>query len=714
MSDNLVVHIVFEDTSAPPQPNSVHIAFGRDALNPGAFFEIQWATGESFQSTITVPLTLGEVTAWHGESIGGQSRRVWKDVRLYPAVQALQNPFSLGLAFAANALQSWPAGYNLVGTTRHFLSGLDGIALTTAEPTSLVTPAWQNQAIFGGAEGDYPVYASTPGVLAVTCGESLASTLRLEWVGVSPALVCGEALGTAVATDRRMSIDSSAGEALGFDLAIESTVTTAATGESVVLTLDVYDLVGLPGFDGATLSTDLRTDMALPSSSSAGEQLTTALTAHPAAYMTVAFSHGESVVPADVKRQAVMAADLSASESFAVALDLPPRPGFEPRMSVGESFAMTVSFALHLGTVQAGEGPSLSIASLDEDPPYRHAVGESMSVAMVAYPNFAPRFHCGESYPPALTVKPGEGLTLHLGTGEWMVSASDVAKMQTFSMTFFQGVFIAPTESTATTEYDLAEPITYVESLGWPDAMNAWDFNGLAPSWKFNKGPGIVVKADLSIRPRFQIQFAAGESFGFKDMPDNQFVMDLAVGYVTPPSEFFYIEPRINLCYPNVFPSADNMEVELEFADESCYADCWYEGQSLHSKLATYMQGVMSLSCGERATAVLNVYPQPLYLFWHGQELICRLSTIDSMATKIQVGGALSITFEEPTVPFYEGVSITATLKTTIDVEFLEQGCLDNEYIHLTENGDRDLTKDTYGIAMELEPFAHDIKARCY
>jgi hypothetical protein len=43
---------------------------------------------------------------------------------------------------------------------------------------------------------------------------------------------------------------------------------------------------------------------------------------------------------------------------------------------------------------------------------------------------------------------------------------------------------------------------------------------------------------------------------------------------------------------------------------------------------------------------------------------------------------------------------------------FLEDGCLDNEYIWQDENGDP-IPEKFNPVPVELDPYQHDIKARC-
>ena len=66
-----------------------------------------------------------------------------------------------------------------------------------------------------------------------------------------------------------------------------------------------------------------------------------------------------------------------------------------------------------------------------------------------------------------------------------------------------------------------------------------------------------------------------------------------------------------------------------------------------------------------------------------------------------------------PPMYSYYGYSIMARLVTGYEVEFLEEGCLDNEYQYSPDSGDTDIQSFQIA-AIELLPFRHSIKGRCF
>jgi hypothetical protein len=282
-----------------------------------------------------------------------------------------------------------------------------------------------------------------------------------------------------------------------------------------------------------------------------------------------------------------------------------------------------------------------------------------------------------------------------------------------FHCVLYEGTFVTATEQTSTTTYDLADPYLYVDTLDWFTERNDFEFVEMPPSFQYNKGAGVLVTVDLQCRPAFSIGFVTGESWVLESNTRYMETVLTAPTGAVYPSEFFYIEPTINLCYPNVFPNADAMEVELDFVDNTCYADFMYSGQSMGVSMSARHQFSIKQHTGESLETTLTV-DKPWELFIYvGQSLTTDLSTKPAMQPRMYQGEDFEATMEEPGAQFACGESVVASLQITFDVEFLERGCLDNEYRYLKPNGFEDVDKFN-PVSVELEPFAHDIKARCF
>ena len=680
-------------------------------LDPGQPVNLVFGAGSVEAPDVVLPA----IEMGHGESVGSVGRQL-KDKRSYGDLNIVQNPFSLGLAFSSSSLAVWPSGYALQGAYRHFYSGNYGTQLKTAEIESLVLPGYVLTDVFGGDEVAVPVYAATPGVLGGATGESLGVIVGIVYAGVGFAVGTSESHAVVVTNDKQFAVDANHGQSLAVDLKIESTVTTAGTGESVALTLDVYDLMPIRQYVGESLEAALATLPVLQMNLGHGESQSAAAEFHPTSYFTMAWASGESQSPITLITQSALSIGLSTGETHAVTtLTVPPRTGFDFAASVGESFGASLSTALNLGDVFLCEGQTVAVTALGEDPPYRFGAGESMSVGMGVVTAIPMTFHTGESSTRALDTRPPAFLRADLFAGASISYLSmEVQYRATFHCAMHDGTYVTATEQTSTTTYDLADPVLYVDTLDWLVDMNAFEFMEMRPSFQYNKGAGILVTVDLQCRPAFSIGFATGESWRLE--ANSRY---LAVDLTAPtaaiyPSEFFYVEPRINLCYPNVFPDADAMEVELDFTDDSCYADYMFAGQSMAMALsARHQMTVGGVSVGESFAFDITLVQPWRVNFAVGTRMDFYLATDIIIRPVFPSGESLKATFEETSIEFVTGESVVATLHTTFDVEFLERGCLDNEYRYLKPDGFEDVEKFN-PVAVELEPFAHDIKARCF
>ena len=156
------------------------------------------------------------------------------------------------------------------------------------------------------------------------------------------------------------------------------------------------------------------------------------------------------------------------------------------------------------------------------------------------------------------------------------------------------------------------------------------------------------------------------------------------------------------------------MEVELDFNEESCYADFIYDGQYMRSALSCiYTVAPVQWVEGSRLDFNLTISDLWRLRFWVGERLDFYLGTVPVFPISFSTGESLRGIFEEPSVPMAAGESVELELTITFEVGFLEQGCLDNEYKYMTPNGDEDKEKFN-PVTVELEPFAHELKARCF
>lgn len=741
MAVNIIVpDFLFGDASAAPLPSAVNFSFGPETI-PGPSLSVDMSAGEGWDPTLYLPnpmaaeievspcgqgealaveltlsVTLGTVGFSTGETIVEMKREL-KDPRLYSAVLAMPQPFSNGWAFLSSSQSTWPPGYSQSIQWHHFYGQAEGMEIDFPRPQLLATPAWVPTEIFGPGGGYYPVYAATNGSVSMSAGETIVSALRLEYVSVGRVHSTGETLVLTFSTLRQLTASANHGEGMTIDIQIMSMRTEAFTGEAVSLTLDVYDLVNVPAFTGETLTAALSTSAAMIAVALAGESVSVALEARPASYMALALSSGETAfVDLDTKQEHRFALLLSDGQSSESSLFVPARADISITAQEGPSLGLTtLSTALSLGEVVAWTGSSMLVVELTELSNYRAADGVTLTATIEASPYFSPTAADGVSFAASIDTRPPAGLSCTFREGsEFAFPSMNLLVSAPLRVTFGEGVYITATESTSTTSFDLeGDPPSYPNRLQWWLDMNQFEFIDMPPSFVWGHGAGIVVQADLQARPRFSISCATGESFAMVRGYDYMEVEAFS-GLQGLSQEFIHIEPRINLCYPNVIPNADAMEVELDFNEESCYADFIYDGQYMRSALSCiYTVAPVQWVEGSRLDFNLTISDLWRLRFWVGERLDFYLGTVPVFPISFSTGESLRGTFEEPSVPMATGESVELELTITFEVEFLEQGCLDNEYKYMTPNGDEDKEKFN-PVAVELEPFAHELKARCF
>lgn len=567
-------------------------------------------------------------------------------------------------------------------------------------------------------------------------GESVAVTMS-STIGVPVNWWSGESFSAVL--QRRALIDPafpSFGQSLDVVLTIQSTQIALETGESLSVSLYVYDLIATTAADGATLGVSLSTSATIPIAFSTGESHTSTVEFHATSYPSVAYSTGESFTTAldwhatsypevtfgtgeslvselYVKRTALMTIWMAAGESFDSAIGLPSRADISINMWTGATFAIpTVSAAPQLGALSMATGESSSF-TLGEQENYRIYPGESMEFTLTWSPSVSHTYSAGENCSAILDTRPGEPFRIQMWNGENFVAINMSVKVAaSLAVTFGSGVWIESSFDDATTSYDLELPCCGPEVGKLPGESEIFELEGELPSYVRLPEVKLLFTCELSAHPRFHIAFGTGEAF--TTVERNIDFVDLEPiqqGGFWVTGDWLDVTPNHNLCYPNFIPDGDAIVVELEYEDEGCYADYAHTGESFSAVLRT----TQSLPVGRNYTGEsmwfdLNTRNPYMYFGFHVGE---HLRQEDSPQVNMGNGERMTFTFETPTYYFGCSESMEISLTLTYDVEFMEVGCLDNEYKYQNEYGDEDFSKFN-AVAVELEPFFHQIKARCY
>lgn len=704
-------------------PTKVDLNFG---LGSGAApaLSVNFFHGESTPiQGLAVPQTIGPFIAQHGEALGDNSLDE-KDVRNYPAILVQPAPLNLGLAHYQSGT-AWPSGYTLTGSIAHTLSQAQGIRLKTAQPTPLVLPAIVAQVDYAG-DGPRPVYAKTQEYLAQSQGEVLQAVLNIAWSSVQTQAIQGESTAIQILTAPVLTgqgpLVFGIGQSVVTDLRIEAFRPEAQEGQYVLASLDVYDLLAPQGYGGESASASLSTQSLLQNNLSGGENFSVVLQFHAASYCEARAQSGEVTSVSLATTQRIRQDILVGESAILRGLWLPERPGIEVNFGQGESASIVdLKCALGLGEIKFCDGVVGVVNEVAALPQYQAGSGESLGLETISVRStVGAQGFDGQTANASLDTRQAEALSIRFFTGEELQSERPyVQKRAYLDITFFEGLCVECSEETATTSYDLADAPTRIETLEWFNSGESWPLEFLdgPPSWNYGSGTGIVASAELSTRARFAFNFFTGEHFHTErgyEFTD----IDIQSGAVTTrATEWFYVEPRINLCYPNVIPNGDNVEVELDWREDTCYADAdyAYAGESARASLSANKRFYPApWTVGEVMTLDLSLRELWRLQVWTGQRMSFDLATTVLFApAAFRTGESFKGTLEELTALAYTGQSVSASLEISYYVEFLETGCLENEYVPVDENGDPMPEKATT-VCMEGIEFSHDIKARCY
>ena len=549
-------------------------------------------------------------------------------------------------------------------------------------------------------------------------GESIGGVLSIGWTALYPGAHHGESVAIQIRTAPVITTLFQGfwfGQSFAVDMAVQSTRVDLSYGENLVASLDVYDLLSPRASTGESLGSALATLSILSAPLNDGASLSCGIEWHSAAHLTTNTYAGESV-SSSLWTLVRLQATTGHGESLVGNLELAPRAPIEAILPRGESLSLgSLSTAAGLSPTGLADGVSLVIASLDEEKPWRFYTGQTISSSLVTTAGAASNLYCSESVGVSLDTRPGEPLSTRFYTGEVLFSERPLVQIRpTFHVNMWTGQTPSASTSDSTVDIDLRGVAT-IDKNNWIwDANNIpFEFNDGPPSWQWGSGAGTVVTASLQARPRFSAQMFTGHTLKLEQGYELVDVNIKTGEEVRRPFEALYTEPKINLCYPNVFPSPDNMEVELEWNEESCYSDFLWGGESIRVDLSTIKSYVPMAYEGQTFYADFVIYDLWRARIWVGEMLIPTLSTVPALYPKMFHGESFEVDLAPHEAKVHTGESLEASLEISYYVEFLEKGCLENEFIPIDENGDPDIEKRS-PVTIEGEPFLHDIKARCF
>lgn len=706
----------FAEPEDAPWSDEVNLNFGSDTKEP-VFLDALFHEGGVAAFAVSTPMVLGDIEFGEGVQVGHVSPQL-RDPRNYPDVQSDVSPFNQGLAWRAGARSagSWPVSYTLTSSWRHFYTLGFGVPLTTSPPSFLVTPALHSSSpelIFGATYPALPVYTSAAPFLVAENGDSLSASLSLDFVGLGHQNHSGEVLVFALTPDRRLEWAGRGGEAMAINIQVESARTDCYTGESVSVSLDVYDLVGNTARTGESVEATLATTSLLAPSSHDGDSLAVVLETRPL-FTPASTSHTGEAFTFTVYTSVIVAATGATGEAFTLSLAAAERADLGVAATTGDSVSLVLQTSVALGSPPARTGEVLSINGLDEVPNFKAATGERLDATLETTQSVDAWGSEGNRLDVVLTTVGAKTLDMRFSTGEWVESSAPrVAVSARLDVVFFEGLGVVATESTSTTSLDLeGDPLCYSTTIPWVVEANHIEMEEVLPSFVYARGTDVRMTVSLSCRPRFSVTAVTGETFTTSS--DSRYVSAVSsYGEGITTAQWLYIEPLTRLCYPNSFPNPDAMEVELEVEEGSCEADFMFEGVAARASLSVVKQYTAAGAYGEAMAFDFVVEKPWAVVFPTSPVFTATLSTQPSLSAVMYDGVAAKATAEEPSALAHTGEVFTAALHTTVDVEFLERGCVGNDHIWIDENGDA-IADLTHGVGVEGMEFSHDLKARCF
>ena len=603
---------------------------------------------------------------------------LWTEVLLAP------NEFGIGEEFRFLGLNTYPSQYIVA----YGYTGETGIA--GLETNSVFAPLAQAGETF---TGDISIYPSQDIVTQFETGETVSGTL------VTTAMF---GMGVTVG-------ETLAGELT--DEPYEGIMGVFEIGETVSGTLDIIPGFIPRGLHGETVNAEIATTLTFEANGYTGESGTVTFyqpvywNPEPRAYAGEEMLSGFSVGTFSLG----VIQGAAGNELTAILTTTGQTPMMLTAQS-GETATVAISWAANIGDVRFSEGARAEVTTLAFDPliyAYDGARAEADIATQMTMPGAA--FE-GPKVAIDLTTGPSQPLgILQGGHGEeTTVQTLALLKAIHLGVTFYNSYVFNAGLPYLGPFMDLDTQCCYPYDGKSQEPLNIEMNHAEYGDQKFD-GDKIRFTMDLQAQHRFKFNFVTGETA--RGVEDNTFVF--AVNMATGEHAGTFTESNdINfpLCPVNFIPDGDNVYVELDFTDDTtCSSDYAYAGETaVVGSLQAFPNFQPAMFTGERMEVALVYTPLWGVHFPMGEEVKTPLE----LSFNFGHGESVRGTFYIDPILGAHGETMYASLTTIYEVLFLEDGCLDNEYIWTDENGDP-IPEKFNPVPVELDPFQHDIKAKC-
>lgn len=569
---------------------------------------------------------------------------------------------------------------------------------------------------YEGATATASIYTTSILVVEYQIGETVGASLDTRpATTIDVAFSVGEQIAASIVTHRLFPITFQIGEQIAGELTTEpyeGFQTIFAVGESLIASVDAT-----PGFivhmhTGEEVSVVVNTSVSFPTVFTAGESLSVVMyqaqywNPEPTAYvgetMTTGFSVGQFSLGVIVGESGEeLKADLKTNDKAILVAN----------GQHGETATVSISWAANLGNMNFYHGTTAVVDTIEFDSLYRAHEGARMDASFATQTTLPGDAFDGARLNIDLKTGPSEPLgRMNAWHGEeHAVQTLALMKAVYLGVTFYNSYVFNVGAPYLGTFMDMDSGCCSNHFPGQQDfhriEMNDAEFG----DQKFD-GDRISATVDFQTQPRFRFNFTTGETM--RAVEDDTYLIypRMTAGETMRVSlESNHI--NFPLCPVNFIPDGDNVYVELDYIDDSsCYADYFHTGEVavVHSFQAN-QNFQEHYHEGARMDFDLTIQAAWVLLALHGEH--ARVSNPE-MEIAVRTGESASASFYVSPIIGATGEHVEVSLTTIYEVVFLEDGCLDNEYIWQDENGDP-IPEKFNPVPVELDPYQHDIKARC-
>lgn len=555
---------------------------------------------------------------------------------------------------------------------------------------------------------------------------SLTSLITFPPVDLSTASArAGQTLESiGLFTYRLFNHTQYAGELVQFDLDYiknEGSPSDSYSGETSDATLATQDALPFVGHGGEYAEADVSTEYAFELFAYHGQRNTFDLQPRAPIIITADGRSGEFGFIPFINYSTVFTALAYSGAICSVTFTTYPSPELLFLSYAGEFSETSMQVSQQIGQFNAFDGQRGEVTELASLENYKFITGENGRIDLNTEVILGFDVCTGDNTRIDLIAKPSEGVgKLQPSSGEAMVcDALKIIQHHDLYIVFWHDTRIQ-IDIDSQTYFDL----TTDSCCSSPRVLQAQnirielDFAEYPDQVHF--GDRVVFQADLSCRPRFNIVAYGGELTDIIDKTDYiaedsdgtpQMYFRSGEAFALVSFEAIFVH---RLCKGFFIPSGNNIQIELtDVLNENCYVDRAYAGETMAVVISNTKLMPNNQYFGGRLLFNLEV-PKPWVLnFYPGEKMLFDLATTIRQGGLARDGSNMFIKFYEPDWVGSDGQVVLVDIEFDVQVEFIDAGCLENEYIYMNEDGDP-IPEKFEPVPIELYPYQHDIKARCF